>query len=87
MKLMTQKQAEVAITKECKRVGVDEIKMQRVIKNMKQLVKGANKDQLAVLLSVQVAMINQTRVLFHQKLKTGLWTPGGGKSGLIKPGA
>ncbi len=86
MQQMTAKEAEKLIMAEGEKVKVDTNKVSKVVKYMKQLVKSANKDQLAFLLSLQVSMINQTRVLFHQKLKTGLWTPGG-KNGIIRPKA
>lgn len=87
MKQMPAKEVDKAILDECGRVGLDGNKMQAIVKKMKQLVLSSNKDQLATLIAFQIAMLQNSRLILHQKLKTGIWTPPkGGNSGLIKPG-
>ena len=89
MKQLTAKDAEIEIVKECNRVKLDTNKVKRIIKNMKQLVKSSNKDQLSMLIAFQIAMLQNSRIILHQKLRTGLWTPppNRGTDGLIKPKA
>lgn len=86
MKQVPAKEVDKVILAECERVGLDGNKMKAIVKKMKQLVLSSNEDQLATLIAFQIAMLQNSRLLLHQKLKLGIWTPPkGGKNGLIKP--